>query len=647
MLTDNVIAELNQEQMTPFHRKLLDHSLSLVDMSRQHMKTYYPQWDDAQNAYKAWQNLDKDDKTAILAGRPTKQRVPMVYAKVQTFKAFILALYFQRPRFYEFDGESEDFHELAEVLLDRDLKLNKWFNIINRWSGNLAKFGLGVLKHSWEEDFAYLNITTETPPMSFFGMALGKGSSTTQLTKVPKRMGNKVINVSPYNFLPDVRHPLTELESGEFCADESDISMGKLLQLESENVCAGIKLVQPLTQLRANWRVQNYATIQSKINYNAPEKTAKLVRLIEVQIKIVPSKFLLADGRPLGTESYPIKYLLWIANDSRIIRLESMSYLHDSFTWDVAQYDEEQDTFLSTSLSELICPLQNTADWYYNTRVANVSQNLEDKLIVDPVGVDMDSIKNRSRIILLKKGASRAGVDKFVKQMEVRDVTMHHMEDVAQVGQMINTVSGLTENLSGNYASGRRSASESRVVTQGASARPKLIAQSAWNSCLAPLGQKMLTNLRQGLPPELIVKYAGKDWLDPTGQDPKIQAAIAGFTSTVEDLLCANDLFAYDGTMESEKNYLAQQLMELFQQLIQLGPTGLLNLQLSPKLLIEKIYELLGVGSLKAYDLAKDPQTLQNLVQQMAQQLAQQMVAQASAAPAAQPAPTNEPTPAQ
>ena len=640
MLTDNVIAELNSEQMTPFHAKMLSHALGLVDMSRQHMKTYYASWDDAQNSYKAWQNLDKDDKTAILAGRPTKQRVPMVYAKVQTFKAFILSLYFQRPRFYEFDGEEQDFHELAEVLLDRDLKLNKWFNIINRWAGNLAKFGIGVLKHSWEEEFAYINITTETPPMSFFGLTLGKSGSETKLTKVPKRMGNKVVNVSPYNFLPDVRHPLTELEAGEFCADETDISLGKLLQYENEKVCAGIKFVKPLTTLRANWRVQNKGTMQSKINYSAPDKTASLIRLIEIQIKIVPSQFMLADGKPLGPESYPIKYLLWIANDARIIRMESMSYLHDSFTWDVAQYDEEQDTFLSTSLAELICPLQNTADWFYNTRVANVSQNLEDKLIVDPVGVDMDSIKNRSRIILLKKGASRAGVDKFVKQMEVRDVTARHMEDVAQTGQMINSVSGLNDNLSGTYNSGRRSASESRIVTQGASARPKLIAQSAWNSCLAPLGQKLLVNLRQGLPPELIVKYAGNAWNDPTGQDQKIQSAIIGFTSTIEDLLCSNDLFAYEGTMESEKNYLAQQLLELFQQLIQLGPTGLLNLQLSPKLLIEKIYELLGVGTLKAYDLAKDPQTLQNLVQQMAQQMAQQMLAAAPQQP-----PSNEPAP--
>lgn len=637
MLTEQVKKELDLVQPTAFHEKLRTHVGTLVDMSRAHMQGYYGQWDAAQNAYKAFQALDKDDKKAILQGNPTKQRIPAVYAKVQTFKAFVLSLYFQRPRFYELvpvGMEDQVYKELAEVLLDRDLKVNNWFNILNRWSGNLAKFGLGVLKHSWEEDFAYFTSETTEPPTTFLGIPFGKGKPTTTVKKVPKRMGNKVTSVSPYNFLPDVRHPLTKFSEGEFCADECDMSMNKLQQLEAEGVCAGIKHIQPLTPTRCQWRVRNQATRNSKINYNNAQATSALVRITEVQIKLIPAKFMLEDGVPLGTETYPVKYLLWIANDQRIIRLSSMNYLHDEFTWDVAQYDEDDETFLSTSLAELITPLQDISDWFFNTRVANVSQNLEDKLVVDPVGVDMDSLKQRGRIILLKKGASRAGVDKFIKQLDVRDVTARHMEDSAQVGMVINSVSGLSENLSGNYHSGRRSASESRVVTQGAAARPKLIAQSAWNSCLSPLGAKMLLNLRQGLSPDLIIKYAGQEWAAPEKQE-----ALIGFTSTVEELVCSCDLFTYEGTLESEKNYLAQQLMELFQQMIQLGPTGLLNMELSPKLLLNKVYELLGVGSLQAYSITKDPQTLQNIVQQMAQQLAIQMLEQQAAQqPLTQPA---------
>jgi hypothetical protein len=147
-----------------------------------------------------------------------------------------------------------------------------------------------------------------------------------------------------------------------------------------------------------------------------------------------------------------------------------------------------------------------------------------------------------------------------------------------------------------------------------------------WGSCLGPLGQKLLTNLRQGLTPDLIVRYGGQQYAAP-----EKQAVITAFSSTQEELVRACDLFVYEGTLESEKNYLAQQLTELFTQMINLGPTGLLQMDISPKLLLEKIYELHGVGSLQNYSLQKDSQTLMNLVQQMAQQMAQQMVEQQAA----------------
>jgi hypothetical protein len=160
-------------------------------------------------------------------------------------------------------------------------------------------------------------------------------------------------------------------------------------------------------------------------------------------------------------------------------------------------------------------------------------------------------------------------------------------------------------------------------VTQGGNARIKMIAQLAWGSCFAPLGSMLLTNLRQGLKPELILKYAGSQWAAP-----EKQGAIQMFLAPPELLIGARDVWVFDGTLSSEKNYMAQQLSELFQQVIQLGPTGLLTLDISPKLLLEKVYELLGVPHLSVFSMMKDPQTLQNVVQQLVQQQVQQALMQ-------------------
>jgi hypothetical protein len=632
MLTEKVKKELEAVQKTETHQRLFQHVMSLTDMSRQYMKGFFTRWDEQHSAYKAYRTLDKDDLKAIQEGRPTKTTVPMVYAKVQTFKSFILGLYFQRPRFYELQSvgaEDEDYKELSEVLLDKDLQRNNWYNKVAQWSSHLAKHGVAILKHSWTEDYVYFDQQVSQDVMTFGGVGFGK-EEVTKRTRVPRYFGNKVGVVSPYNFLPDVRHPLNEFQEGEFCADEFEISRTKLYQLQHEGVVAGLKDLPVMTSERAWTRKRWGLDRKSQINYTNPEQSQNLVRITEIQIKIVPSQFELADGSKLGTEDYPVMYLIWVANDVRIIRLEQMGYLHASFTYDLAEFDEDDHEFLNMSLVDVVQNLQNTSDWFMNSRVESVSRAIEDKLVVDPIGIEVESVKNRSRIILMKKGASRQGIDSFIKQLEVRDVTQGHLQDIGLLAQMVNSVSGVNENAQGQYHSGRRSATEARVVTQGATARLKYIAQLAWNSCMAPFGRKLLVNLRQGLPVEYIIKCAGSQY---AAEDK--QQALQLFKATPEDLISSHDFWVYDGTLSSEKGYTAQQLMELFQQIIQLGPQGLINLEISPKLLLEKVYELLGIPNLRAFDIQKDPQTLQNAVAQIVQQVLMQQMQQMQQPPTA------------
>ncbi len=195
------------------------------------------------------------------------------------------------------------------------------------------------------------------------------------------------------------------------------------------------------------------------------------------------------------------------------------------------------------------------------------------------------------------------------------------MDDIGQLTTIMQAVSGVNENAMGQYHTGRRSATEARVVAQGAASRLKNIAEAIWFSSIQPTGMKMLLNLRQGFTQEDIVRVGGREWL----AKPE---AMAQFTASPEELVTQSDFFMYDGTLQSEKAYMSQTLMELFQQVITLGPTGIVNLELSPKLLLEKIYELLGVGSLRQFDLAKDPQTLQNMVNLIVQQTLQEYASQ-------------------
>jgi hypothetical protein len=118
--------------------------------------------------------------------------------------------------------------------------------------------------------------------------------------------------------------------------------------------------------------------------------------------------------------------------------------------------------------------------------------------------------------------------------------------------------------------------------------------------------------------------------------------------SSSEELVRQSDFFVYDGTLASEKAYLAQTLKELFETVLALGPQGLIQLDLSPKLILESIYHLLGVGSLTEFSLMKDPQTLQNAVNTIVQQALAQYAQSIQPAPGAvQPQPSGGPPAAQ
>jgi len=619
-MDDKIFNELNQQTMTDFHVRLLEHCRTRINRSRTKMSTYFDGWDLRHNTYKSTRAQDKQDRKAKEEGRPEKQVLPFTYAKVNTFQSFVMSLYTQRPGVFELEpqgGEDQDYRILAEKMLNYDIRTNGFTRVLRQHVKDIAKFGVGILKHSWEEDYVYVpKETSETK--TIFGIPWKAGTSKT-VDKVCKRKGNKVTATSPYNFLPDPRYTLVDFQKGEFCADECDYSRGELLRMENEKKVAGVEFITPMPT-NLSYSFAPYLK-RSQLNWDNPEKTPNIVRLTEVQIKLTPCDFLLVDGTPMGEEKFPVLFLVWMTNSSRIVRCEPMGYLHGEFTYEVAQYDEDSHEFVGQSLPEILDRLQETADWFMNARVESVTRTIDNQLVVDPLGVEMATITNRSRVILLKKGAARTGVDRYIKQLEVQDVTARHMEDISGIHGFMDTVSGVNENAQGQYNAGRRSATEARVVTQGAAARLKGTALAIWDASVAASGYKMLLNLRQGLTPEDVIQIAGQEY----AQKPEL---IAAFLADSATLARQTDFFVYDGTLASEKAYLAQTLKELFQEVLALGPQGLVNLDISPKLILENIYELLGVGAISQFALSKDPQTLQNAVAQIVQQQVQQAIQQ-------------------
>ncbi len=611
-----IATELAQEEMTPFHTALLMHVRNLVLMSRRHMSKFYSDWDRHDEIYRGFHHRDQQDVKASERKEPEKMVIPLSYSQIQTFIAFCFSVYYQKEHFYEMVGMGQEDHKpakVAEALLQRDLNYNIFERILDQFLLDICRFGLGILKTGWYRKVERVMETQNVPGRSFFGVPLGGARQVEQLVEKVKFLGNLIVNISPYRFYPDVRLPLSRLQDGEFCASEEEAPFTKLKQLEKEGVVAGVDYVKPLTRLdyeaRGFGRLPNTTILDSvhgMTGMPGGAQTKGVHVLTECQVTLVPSEFRIGN-EPMGPEDYPTKYNVWYVNDKRIVKAEPLGYVHDQYTYDVAEFNPDFHQLINQGLSGTIDQLQNVISWFINSHITSVRKTIQNWLIVDPQGVNMDDLVKRNPVIRLKPNVSSTGVDRWVKQLDVRDVTQAHIGDAKELQDTVQVVTGINDNAMGIYNSGRRSATEARNVNASAAGRLKKVALLIYKSALEPMARKMVSNLRDGLDEEQYVKVVG-GFADPQTMSQFLKvdkAALAG----------DYDFEVYDGTLPSERGNQAEALKELVLGILQ-EPQLIPLLGYDVRALLKEILELKGIRNPERFYLTQlQQQQLQQVMQ--------------------------------
>lgn len=589
-------------ELSPFQTAMLKHVKALIEMSRAKMGNYYVQWDLQDMVYRGIRNPDMNDRKAMERAEPGKMVVPLTYAQVQTFVAFCMSMYFQRERLYELIGMGEeDFRaaKVGEALLERDLQYNIIDARLNQFLTDIAKYGLGVLKTGWVRETQMVREVTQTQPTKFLGMSFGGGSQE-QIVEKTKFLGNRIFNVSPYRFFPDTRLPVARFQEGEFCGSEDEYSITTLRQMQKDGQIFGVEHIKVMNQESIDNRNSRISNLSQQVHDSSTSRSQShmgTVIVTEVQVAIIPSTFMV-DGKPLGEEDYPVKYNVWYANDNKLIKCEPLGYLHNKFTYDVGEFAPDIHNVVNMGLAELIDHLQNVVTWFINSHIASVRKTIDNRLIVDPSGVEMKDLVERRPMIRLSPNAYRGGVDKYIKQLDVTDVTARHTEDAQIIQNLMQVVTGINDNALGQFHQGRRSATEARTVNSATASRLKMTASLIFKTAIQPMGEKMLSNLRDGLDEETYVRVVG-DTADPS--------LLSQFTKVSRDQLVGNyDFTIFDGTMPSERGAQAENIQELIQMLMQ-APQLLQILGYDITALIKEVLELRGV---KSPDRFKTPQTI-------------------------------------
>lgn len=603
--------------------ELLQRLRDLVKLSRSTMSEKYPVWDAADRVYRGERAADMQDKKALARGEPAKVIVPMSFSQIQTFTSFCTTLFTQRDYMFEMIGTGiEDMAgaKLAQATIQRDLEYNKMKGVLlPQWCTDIGRFGLGIFKSDWvrlTEPVQEMVPDPKFAPVPGMPMQTQPPMVERWVTKT-KYLGNRITVVNPYRWFPDVRLPLTKYRDGEFCADETEYSRGELLKFEANGEVAGVKHI-PKIPPTGDFDSENRRSPVITKDYlqRQPDGDSRYILITEVEVRLNPAKTKISETEVLDEElDQEIIYLVWIANDSRIIKIQDSGYAHNEFLYDASQFFNDQIRTINFGLSEFLGPAQDTIDWQMNSRITNVRKVLQNQLIVDPRYIEMQDLKDRNPVLRLKSNAATGlALSTYVQQLQVTDVTAGHLADMQNVSAFAKEATGINENLLGQYSSGRRSARQTAEVSSASAQRLVTVAVGMWESALMPLARKMLSNLRQGLDEEQLVRIIGlQRYMKNVQPDPVTgESPIQNFLPVNKSSLLGNyDFVVFDATLPTQRAATAMALQELLVALSK-DPRLVMVFGKDPKLILDEILELRNVRNAERFDLT--PQRAQQLM---------------------------------
>jgi hypothetical protein len=429
--------------------------------------------------------------------------VPYSYATLLTAHTYMTSVFLSRSPILQMQGrhgEAQQGEQAIESLLDYQLTVGNALPNLYTWTLDPGKYGYGVLGHYWDEQ----TITSSEyvdEPVTFLGLAVpGKTQRKLKTVSSPGYVGARHYNVRPQDFYFDPRLPLMRFQEGEFCIRFDQLSWNKVAQREADGVYFNV--AQAKAAATQNPSSRDMGSSRNNMPQNADilhalesgaGKTPSILNTHEFYFELIPRDF------ELTKSVRPERWVFTIANESVVVSAQPMNLLSNMYPFDILEQEIGGYELFNRSLLEITKPMNEVLTWLFNSHFYNVRKSLNDQFLVDPSMVVMKDLEdpNPGRLIRLKPAAYGKPVDSFVKQFQSVDVTRSHIGDSAMVADMIQRVSGVTDNIMGMVnQGGRKTATEVRTSTSFGVNRLKTTAEW-WSACgFAPWAQK-LTQLTQ------------------------------------------------------------------------------------------------------------------------------------------------------
>jgi len=524
--------EVRLRPETRLHGEIVQKLRARLDLSYRNVSTRYPDWDRVDEHLRFFVDLTravrKGDKTMDTSKKenPFDRAivVPASYAIHEVRKTQLFSLFGHREPFIQLQGrgpEDEKPAALLEAVLDYDFSQSRGAVSIYSMLADADKYGMGIVYDHWEDQAGFITVPPR-PPTGL--MAIGVGLGIVPPPGPTREWGtlkefNRWSPVDPFNFWPDPRVSIANLQEGEFIGhralsgfmqlmERSADSGGPYFNLDKLKEVSGSGARGDSSRLVGRNR---FAVDQFALKELGDDKDKGYYTLDHLQVKLIPKDW------KLGPEDKPEIWWFTLADERTIIRAHKCAYEHGQFCYSVAEVNPDPHTIANPGMLENLDGLQRTINWLLNSHIENVRKTINNELIFDPRLIEESDVMNPGpgrwiRLTAEGSEALRSGqitLDAMYSQLKVSDLTGGHMNLVQALFDMMQRMSAASDPMMGSETEQNKTLGEIQAIVAGASQRLGVSARIIDAQAITPLAERAIANRQQFTSVEQYFRIAG------------------------------------------------------------------------------------------------------------------------------------------
>lgn len=554
---------------SPLHKKLKQRLMSRLQLAQRKHTEQHDRWrkdEELTLAYLPESEVDAKRRTARDLGEPkyTTIQIPYTYALLMSAHTYWTSVFFARTPIHQYQGrhgETEQQTQALEALISYQVDVGAMLGPYYIWLYDAGKYGAGILGHYWDRQFIEYGQLVEMPDPTTGATGVYQATQ-----RVEGYQGNRVYNVSPYDFLPDPRVPLGRFQEGEFCASRCRLGWHKIMERKEQGYYVNLEfLKENITDKGQTDGSSQLIRPQFDLDlYDDESENSKHPAggvFWEVYVRLSPKEW------GVGNTMFPQIWCFTITeNMELIVGATPLGYAHGQFPFDILEPEVEGYGVYNRGIPEIMEPIQQTMDWLINTHFFNVRAAVNNQFIVDPSKLVIKDARNGGPgfIWRLRPEAYGTDIGKVFQQVPVTDVTRANMSDLQSMLGVGERTYGINDQIMGALQGGqRKTATEVRTTTGFGVNRQKTITEYMSATGFAPHSQKLVQTSQQFYDSTAKLRRVG---------DLALEAGQAFLNVSPEDIAGFYNFVPVDGTLPVDRMAQANLWKELMGGLRMMPP---------------------------------------------------------------------------